>query len=156
MRSWYNTEERLQTLFRVVAGWMQTPFMLNGKTKEGCGCAGGQLGIHCETGALEDFELPRGTGRLGDQIALAHMSTFLETRPEFFRVHEEVQAGDIITGRTIVGEYHLGTFLGLWKGQQQSFIHCIPKYGMSHSNLLDPTYRDRLVAVWRIKHEGER
>lgn len=156
MRSYYYTEERLQTLFQVVEGWMQTPFMLNGRSKEGAGCAGSQMAIHSETGALEWFELPKATGGLGDQIAAMHISKHLRERTEFFQVDGAPEPGDIITVRTRVGEFHMGTFLGRWKGQEQSFVHCAPKYGMSHSNLFDPTYHERLVAVWRIKHEEDR
>ncbi len=155
MRGFYDTEERIQLLFKVVVEWLNVPFLLNGKTKEGAGCAGSQHGIHIQTGALEPFEIPRGTTRLGDQIAIAHMSNFLKTRPEFFQV-ENPEPGDIITGKTRVGEFHLGTYLGIWKNQKRAFVHCLPRYGMSISNLFDPTYEEKRVAVWRIKHEEDR
>lgn len=156
--TWYNTPERVQALWAEAASWEGVPFRLNGRTREGVGCAGLTHAIPFTLGALPDLELPRGSSRWGDQLRVARMSNFMREHPELFEPVglREVLPGDIITGRSGEGEYHLGTWLSDWNGQAKSFIHAVPRYGVSFSNLMDPTYVKQLVAVWRIKHESTR
>ena len=160
MRSYYDSTDRWMLLFNVVEGWLKTPFFFGGSSKEGADCGGAQLGVHIETGALEPFPIPRGVGTIADQLALARMSRFLSERPEFFMV-DTPGVGDLMTGRIRnAGEYHIGTYLGTWHdecgAQGKAFVHCLPHYGVSISNLFNPTYSEKLVSVWRIKHEDDR
>lgn len=167
MRPWYDTPERIKALKIAAAVWIGTPFMTNGRAlREAVDCHNLTYAIHRETGALPPLDLPRGSGRVGDQKRVATMSKHLAKIPEFAAIdlktifpdagEPEFVPGDLVTFRTRTGEYHMGTWLGEVRGQQMTVIMASRHAGVTYINLFDPTYCERVVAVWRIRGEEER
>jgi len=159
-RSWYHTGPRVLLLADVVREWLGTPFLLNGRAKgEGAGCAGVLAGIHAETGALPaDLDLPIARGTWSDQLTLARMGGWIDQHRALFarRYNAQPEVGDLVLFRSVSGQCHLGAWLGNWDGQSRSLVHASPHQGVTTANLLDPTYADRVEAVWSISHEEAR
>ena len=145
-----NTER----LWFVAASWLGTPFMFNGKVKQsGVSCQHLPIEIYRECGMEIDFTPLAGTGGAADQEKENRMSEFIEKTGRFARVENDGDAswsylrpGDLLTFRVVAGEYHLGLYT---HPRFAIFLHTIRPYGVSYSNLYDPTYGERFLTAWR-------
>lgn len=150
MTPYYNTPERIAALHAEALTWLGTPFRTNGRAKgKAVDCHNLCYAIQRHTGAWPEFEVPRGKSGIAGQLQVRRMSNFLETRPESVLVKDrQPLPGDIVTGNTVGGEYHMGLYLGTVNGQPHTVIMASPR-GVTLSTLADPTLRHKIVAVWR-------
>lgn len=150
----FDNDEKVERLRVIAATWLGTPFMMNGRVKQaGVSCQHLPIEILKECGMKIEWTPPPGTGGAADQEKENRMSKFISETGQFQRVSQHgyagfdfLQPGDMLTFRVVNGEYHLGLFL---RRDMLSFIHTISPYGVSYSNLYDPTYGDRFLTAWR-------
>lgn len=147
---YYNSPERVEALVAEARSWIGTPFRTNGRAKgRAVDCHNLCYAIQRAVGAWPEFEVPRGQSGIAAQKQVRRMSQFFETRPESILVENgDPLPGDVVTGRTIGGEYHMGLYLGDVDDQGKTII--MAKFGgVVFVNLFDPTYLKKIVAIWR-------
>lgn len=152
-QSYFQQAEQFEQLRAVAETWVGTPFALNGSLKgAGVSCQHLPTEIYKECGMNVEWMPPRGTGGAADQEKENRMSAFIAATGRFLLVpmavgaYERLQPGDLLTFRVVRGEYHLGLFM---ERQGLIFLHTISPYGVSYSNLYDPTYAQRFLNAWR-------
>ncbi|MDP0498668.1 MAG: hypothetical protein Q7P63_01085 [Verrucomicrobiota bacterium JB022] len=161
--TFYDTPERQAQLIAEARTWLHTPFRTNGSAKgKACDCHNLVYALHCATGAWGPFPIPRGQSGIAGMLQVRRMSSFFHTRPEcrevelpdesfgILRLVESLQPGDILTGETIGGEYHLATFLGTVDGQLGAIVSTTHRSGVAFFNLLDPSWSRPIVTTFRI------
>lgn len=151
--TYFQQAQQIEKLLAVAETWVGTPFVLNGNIKgAGVSCQHLPAEIYKECGLNVEWTPPRGTGGAADQEKENRMSEFIAATNQFIMVpmadgnYNLLMPGDLLTFRVVRGEYHLGLFLA------QSgliFLHTISPYGVSYSNLFDPTYATRFLKAWR-------
>lgn len=151
MTPFYSTDERIAALLAEAATWIGTPFKTNHRAKgRSVDCHNLLYALHRATEALPEFEIPRGRSGIAGQLQVRRMSDFFATRPEFADVTgQEPIIGDILTGKTIGGEYHMGMFLGTINNQPKTCISALHD-GVKYVNLFDPTWSEPIIANWRV------
>lgn len=160
--SFYDSPEHQAALIAAARCWLGTPFRTNGHAcGQACDCHNLVYALHGITGAWGPFPIPRGQSGIAGMLQVRRMSSFFHTRPECREVELPDEAtpdlilpllhpGDILTGQTVGGEYHLATYLGTVDGQQGTLLSTTQRSGVSFFNLLDPSWHRPLVAVFRI------
>lgn len=150
VRSWFDSAARVEALWSESISWLGTPFLANGHAKrEGVCCHMLCYLIYRNIGALPEWhDLPRSGTRIGDQLKVRRMSSWLASKDEFVEVDPAAtKIGDLITMRPASGENHMGIRLPL-----QRFVHVTRHRGVAIHHLTDPTYGEAIVAAWRIKN----
>ena len=156
----YDTVKAQQAFVYESLTWLDTRFRTNSRAKgRFVDCHNLQAEIHKTTGALpENFEVPRGTANVKGMLQVARMSGWLATQPQFQCIWAPadkcaippLMIGDLLTGKCHNREYHIAGYLGQVGDQHEAIISCFEGRGVIMANLLDPTWRDALVAVWRV------
>ncbi len=160
--TYFSTQERIEQLEAEAKSWIGTPFFGDGMAK---GLKGGVCchllcySILRNIEAIPELPIPRKQSPgLGGQIKLAKMSAWMNEQPCWVqlpkaldRISEITLIGDIVSFRIKRGEWHLGVRLPDEGGQTLRFIHCLPAFGVTVSNLHDATYDQRTFSAWRVK-----
>ena len=130
--------------------WLGTPFRTNGRAiGKAADCHNLTYALHRATGAFPAFEIPRGQCGIAGQLQVRRMSDFFAQK-EFMQEVSGVKPGDIVTGKTIGGEYHMATFLGDLPEMPQAIIAAQFRLGVTLASLANDEVADQVVAIWRI------
>ena len=157
MMHYYYTDERIEALTTEARSWLGTPFRTNGHAKGQCvDCHNLTYALHRATGAFPEFEVPRGMSGIAGQLQVRRMSNFFAEKP-FMELVNELDAilpGDIVTGKTIGGEYHMGTCLGDLPEMPRAVIASQARFGVALGSLANDYLTHEIVSIWRILEQS--
>jgi cell wall-associated NlpC family hydrolase len=145
--SFYDTLEKQARLTETARRWLGTPFHPHACIPNvGVDCVNLMAAIFTESGALDGWEFPAYTMDGGDHRDASQVLDWLDDHPRFQRLPtgEAVQPGDLLSFRLGRVPHHVGLLLA-----GNRFIHALRNYGVIESQLDDPTFGKRLVAVYR-------
>lgn len=140
--------ERIAQLEQAAQNWIGTPFRANSRT---CGPDGG---VCCHFLVAELYSVigidlsgapkgPPGHARFNRESI---MEPWLDACPAFQRLPAgaEPEAGDLVGFRIGSAIHHLAIVL-----PGERIVHALDRLGVSINPLHDPTWSDRIAAVWR-------
>lgn len=147
MNAYFNTPERIHSLFATCTLWVGTPFHPHGDVCQGgVDCVQLAAKVYIATGVLHSFTPPPYSmdgGRHNDTSAVIE---YVQASGRFAEVKDRKRliAGDLLcftVGRVV---HHVGIYL-----VEGKFIHAIERYGVRSSCVEDPTWSKRLTVVYR-------
>jgi hypothetical protein len=155
--NYYNDSEKITALVAAAERWRGTPFRENSAVRGprgGVCCHMLAAHLYIETGALDAFDIPRGsTRRLLNNPAdtmLAYIDSALAGRMAVPAVGEPVIPGDMIVYRQGTTAKHIAVLLpGAEPGHGPRIIHVLWHCGAAFSQFDDPTYANNIVTVRR-------
>jgi hypothetical protein len=152
MTPYFASDERVQSLSRIVASWLGTPFHAHGRVKGprgGCSCESLAFSIGLESGWIPStIAQPRGRLSHWRVHRKSLIVPFIESALSPFLAplsgrKDELRAGDVIWFTTDNCE-HLGTLVN-----SHEFVHAYIDCGVILSRIDDATYLSHISKAWR-------
>lgn len=159
--TWFDHGHREQLLEEEAQKWLGTPWAANSAARGergGVSCHNLPRALYVALAALPaDFPV-----LVGNPTAALHTNAdlfepFLDHRPEFRRLEagEPPLPGDLVGlrlgGRTGPREHWHVNHLGVHLAGTGRFVHVLSHKRTAVDSLADPTWRQRLLRIWRIK-----
>jgi cell wall-associated NlpC family hydrolase len=155
--TYYDTPEKIAALLAAATRWRGTPFRENSAVpgpRGGVCCHMLVAHLYIETGALDPFDIPRGSARRllhnPADTMLAYIDTALAGRIAVPAPPEPALAGDMIVYRDGATAKHIAIVLpGLEPAHGPRLIHVLRHSGAAYSEFNDPTYAHNIVTTRR-------
>lgn len=147
--SYFSTESRLRQLRSEAREWAGTPFHAHGKIKgRGVDCVWLAAEMYRALGVIPPQDFGMYTVGAGSHLEASKVAEGVVKSGAFESVEPvaivSARPGDLLgfkLGRVI---HHVGVVL-----EWAKFIHSIAAVGVTESDLRDPTWGNRLWAIWR-------
>lgn len=153
MTSWFDTQEKVDTLEAVASSWVGTPFVANSRCKGlrgGVSCQMLAEQIYLECGITFPVTAPRASMRWSHVSSQSKIQEFLSALEGFQEIPQpalsDILPGDLLGFKIGKCLHHLGVAL-----QNGRFIHCMRGTQTLIVMQSDPTFLTRLDKIWRIK-----
>ena len=144
-RPFIQSESDQERLLAIIESWLGTPFHAHAGIKSvGVDCVHLVAEIYREAGLLEECRFPAYAIDAGQHRQDSMLLEWLDRSPNFQRVEEGREVGDLFCFRFGRSAHHLGICAGGSK-----FIHALLRRSVRYALLDDPTYGRRLVATYR-------
>ena len=145
---WYDTPEKVSKLQEVAASWVGTPFSPNSRCKGKNGGVSCQMlaeQVHRESGFPFSFDAESGPMSWGGRSSKSLIDEFLSNKKELQALPpDDIRPGDVLGFRIGKCLHHLGVCIN-----EHEFIHCMRGAPAMICPIGDPTYKSRLVKIWR-------
>ena len=144
---------QLAALPVAAGGWLGTPFHAHSRVKgSGVDCVNFGIAVYAECGVVCNEAVP--TYGLADwkfRVGHGPARLWLDACPQFRCIWTDEEAapfphapGDCLLFRLGKSDHHVGIAV-----DDREFLHAVSEYGVILSNINDPTYMHRVVAVYR-------
>jgi cell wall-associated NlpC family hydrolase len=155
--AYYDTPAKIAALVAAAEPWRGTPFRENSAVRGprgGVCCHMLVSHLYIETGALEPFDIPRGSARRllhnPADTMLAYIDTTLAGRFAIPLSHEPARSGDMIVYREGATAKHVAIVLPpAQAGHGYRIVHVLRHSGTAFSQFDDPTYAHNIVTTRR-------
>lgn len=141
------TDADRQRLRAIILSWVGTPFHPHAGIKGvGVDCVHLGAEIFREAGHVDGYAFPTYSLGAGHHRDASQLTDWLDACPRFQRVPREspLEVADVLCFRIGRCAHHLGVSVGGTR-----FVHALQRRKVLVSQLDDPTYGRRLVAVYR-------
>ncbi len=140
-------DSRCASLQREAMSWAETPFKPHGKVKRaGVDCIHFCAEVYKAVGLFPAYNFPAYGIDGGHHAKSSLVLNWLDKSEYFEKLDgvESYQTGDLLCFKIGGAVWHVGIFM-----YGKEFAHCMAHYGVMYSNIDDPTYKKRLVSIYR-------
>lgn len=147
MKTWYNTEERIDSLVTESTAWLGTPFRANAAFKgSGVCCHLFVAEVFIAIGAVSRQKFPAADPNHSMSQTDSLIEPYMASMPEFAEVAGPPIPGDVLGFRIGGCTHHLAIALS-----GEEMIHAVRRHGVMINRWDDPMWAKRLTRIWRLK-----